>query len=72
MVFEDAPNGVRAATLAGMPSIMVPDDMVAPELRTEATVELKSLLDFRPEEFGLPPFSDALPSRSNSEENVDK
>lgn len=72
LVFEDAPNGVRAATLAGMPSVMVPDDMVAPEQRTEATVVLKSLLDLKLEDFGLPPFDDDLTSRSNSEDSVDK
>lgn len=57
-MFEDAPNGVRAATLAGMQSVMVPDPNVSEELRKEATVVLKSLVDFRPEEFGLPPFQD--------------
>lgn len=57
-MFEDAPNGVRAATLAGMQSVMVPDPHVAEDLRTEATIVLGSLLEFRPEAFGLPPFSD--------------
>lgn len=59
LVFEDAPNGVRAATLAGMQSVMVPDPHVDDELRKEATVVLKSLNEFRPEQFGLPPFSDS-------------
>lgn len=59
LVFEDAPNGVRAARAAGMPCVMVPDEMVAPELRTEATVVLKSLLDLKLEDFGLPPFDEA-------------
>ena len=58
MVFEDAPNGVRAAALAEMQSVMVPDKMVASELRQEATIVLDSLLDFKPELFGLPPFTD--------------
>lgn len=56
MVFEDAPNGVRAACLAGMQSVMVPDSHVPDELRQEATIVLKSLEDFQPELFGLPPF----------------
>jgi len=56
LVFEDAPNGVRAACLAGMQSVMVPDKMVAEELRTEATIVIDSLEHFKPELFGLPPF----------------
>lgn len=56
LVFEDAPNGVRAATLAGMQSVMVPEAFVGAELRKEATVVLNSLEDFQPEFFGLPPF----------------
>lgn len=55
-MFEDAPNGVRAACLAGMQSVMVPDKMVAEELRQEATIVIDSLEDFQPELFGLPPF----------------
>ncbi|XP_037039522.1 probable pseudouridine-5'-phosphatase isoform X1 [Bradysia coprophila] len=56
LVFEDAPNGVRAATLAGMQSVMVPDKAVAEEFRQEATIVIDSLEDFQPELFGLPPF----------------
>lgn len=56
LVFEDAPNGVRAACLAGMQSVMVPDSAVAEELRQEATVVIDSLENFQPELFGLPPF----------------
>jgi pseudouridine-5'-monophosphatase len=56
LVFEDAPNGVRAACSAGMQSVMVPDKMVAEELRNEATIVIDSLEDFQPELFGLPPF----------------
>ncbi|XP_055856197.1 probable pseudouridine-5'-phosphatase isoform X1 [Episyrphus balteatus] len=56
LVFEDAPNGVQAACSAGMQSIMVPDERVPLELRAKATQVLKSLEDFKPEEFGLPPF----------------
>lgn len=67
LVFEDAPNGVRAACLAGMPSVMVPDDMVASALRKEATVVIRSLLDFKPEQFGLPPFDDDLLDSSDNE-----
>lgn len=56
LVFEDAPNGVRAACLAGMQSVMVPDKMVAEELTQEATIVIDSLENFQPELFGLPPF----------------
>lgn len=56
LVFEDAPNGVRAAVSAGMQSIMVPDKIVLPEQRKEATLVLESLDQFKPQIFGLPPF----------------
>lgn len=49
---------MRAACLAGMPSVMVPDDIIVPELRKEATIVLKTLLDLKLEEFGLPAFND--------------
>ena len=56
MVFEDAPNGVEAAISAGMQVVMVPDSLVPPEKRKLATKVLNSLLEFKPEEFGLPKF----------------
>lgn len=58
MVFEDAPNGVKAAVSAGMQVVMVPDSHVTDEQKQGATVVLKTLLDFKPEEFGLPPFEE--------------
>jgi len=70
LVFEDAPNGVRAATLAGMQCVMVPDPQVSQELRVEATQVLNTLLQFKPENFGLPPFDDN--SSVESEEGADK
>jgi pseudouridine-5'-monophosphatase len=41
-----------------MQSVMVPADYVSEELRKEATIVLKSLLEFKPEIFGLPAFKE--------------
>lgn len=37
---------------------MVPDPNLDPALSRGADVVLPSLLDFKPEDFGLPPFDD--------------
>ncbi|EPB75960.1 HAD hydrolase, family IA, variant 3 [Ancylostoma ceylanicum] len=54
LVFEDAPNGVKAAFAAGMQCVMVPDEMFHEEAKTlSADRILSSLEEFRPEEFEM-------------------
>ena len=55
-MFEDAVNGVTAAKAAGMQVVMVPDPRVPKNLTADATIVIDSLLEFKPELFGLPPF----------------
>ncbi|KAJ4828139.1 DL-glycerol-3-phosphatase [Turnera subulata] len=59
LVFEDAPSGVRAAKNAGMSVVMVPDPRLDSSYHDGADQVLKSLLDFNPSYWGLPPFEDA-------------
>lgn len=56
LVFEDAPSGVLAAKNAGMFVVMVPDPRLDSSYHETADQILSSLLDFKPEEWGLPPF----------------
>lgn len=56
LVFEDSPTGVTAGIKAGMQVAMVPSPMLPNELTKEATVVFKSLCEFKPELFCLPPF----------------
>lgn len=59
-MFEDAPNGVKAATSAGMQVVMVPAAYIPEEMKEGATMVLKSLEDFDPRDFGLPAYPDPL------------
>lgn len=61
LVFEDAPLGVKSAISAKTNCVMVPDPHIPEHLTKEATVVVRSLAEFDPEEFGLPPY-DSPPS----------
>ncbi|XP_038207203.1 pseudouridine-5'-phosphatase-like [Zerene cesonia] len=56
LVFEDAVNGVKAACAANMLVVVVPDPRIEKELLKDATLVLRSLEEFQPELFGLPPY----------------
>lgn len=58
LVIEDAPNGVISGRAAGMQVLMTPDPSLERSLTSKATLVVDSLLDFRPELFGLPPFKE--------------
>ncbi|XP_017024165.1 probable pseudouridine-5'-phosphatase isoform X1 [Drosophila kikkawai] len=58
LVFEDSPNGVTAGISAGMQVVMVPDPRMPQEKCSHATQVLSTLEDFKPEQFGLPPFKE--------------
>ncbi|KAK7090062.1 pseudouridine-5'-phosphatase-like [Littorina saxatilis] len=58
LVFEDAPNGVEASYAAGMPVVWVPDAQADHSLlKDKACLILESLEQFKPEDFGLPPYN---------------
>lgn len=59
LVFEDSPNGVRAAVAAGMSVVMVPDLRFSPvpeECKDKILSVLGSLEEFVPESVGLPAY----------------
>lgn len=58
LIFEDAPVGVQAAAAAGMPVVLVPDpNLDTSKVERLASAVLRSLEDFVPEEWGLPPYA---------------
>lgn len=56
LVFEDAPSGLVAAKAAGMHVVVVPDANMDKTRYIGADLILDSLLEFSPDEFGLPQF----------------
>lgn len=54
LVFEDAPAGVIGALAANMQVVFVPDQALIHD--QEATLILKSLMEFEPMDFHLPPY----------------
>ncbi|XP_023930280.1 (DL)-glycerol-3-phosphatase 2 [Lingula anatina] len=60
LVFEDATNGALASVAAGMQCVWIPDERAdQSQLRDKVTLILKSLEEFKPEDFGLPPYEDS-------------
>ncbi|KAI8338834.1 HAD-like domain-containing protein [Blakeslea trispora] len=61
LVFEDAVNGVQAGLNAKMNVVWIPDENIKALTGDHdhgATIVLKSMADFVPEQFSLPPFAD--------------
>ena len=57
LVFEDAISGIEAGLNASMNVVAIPDpQMTVPDSLTSRCLVLRSLEDFVPEDFGLPPF----------------
>jgi pseudouridine-5'-monophosphatase len=65
LVFEDAPNGLRAAYTARMQCVFIPQVKIENEYEEKAAVILKSLEEFKPELFGLPAFMEKSKRRMN-------
>ena len=62
LVFEDAPAGIEAAHAAGMSAVALPDKIVDPACYKRADQILSSLVEFVPQEWGLPAYSDGRTS----------
>ncbi|KAL9243760.1 hypothetical protein vseg_017610 [Gypsophila vaccaria] len=57
LVIEDSLVGVKAGKASGMKVVVVPSDTEA-DAAAVADLSLKSLLEFQPQPWGLPPFDD--------------
>ena len=60
LVFEDSPKGIKAANLAGMPSVFIPNKLLNPELSLKladanATQILSSLTQFNWKQWDIQP-----------------
>ena len=66
LVFEDAPAGIEAAHAAGMSAVAVPDRIVDTACYRPADQIVSSLVEFVPEEWGLPPYQDAHPTKNRT------
>ncbi|GMH30321.1 hypothetical protein Nepgr_032164 [Nepenthes gracilis] len=62
LVVEDSIPGVTAGKTAGMEVVAVPSLQKQANLYTSADEVINSLLDLRPEKWGLPPFEDWIDS----------
>ncbi|XP_017075537.1 pseudouridine-5'-phosphatase [Drosophila eugracilis] len=56
LIFEDAPVGLMGGKSAGSQVVFIPPAHVTKQQKTGATLVLKSMANFKPELFGLPPF----------------
>lgn len=58
LAFEDSAHGLHAAIAANMQCVMIPDEKMDESEKKLATLVIKSLEEFKPELFGLPPFEE--------------
>ena len=57
LVFEDSPSGIQAACAAGMSVVAVPAEQMDRKNFADANQTLSSLIEFEPEQWGLPAFT---------------
>jgi pseudouridine-5'-monophosphatase len=69
LVLEDSPAGVEAARLAGMFAVAIPDPNMDPAKYRAAHQMLRSLKEFNPECWGLPPFESHDPAQTRESPN---